>query len=182
MKNQRSIKPGQSMLLISTSIILMFIIQIVGCSDCNKSKTPPPPTVSINSSLIDCLVGKKIKLTGVYAIPGGGTISVSREAEITQDHFKVDTTRTDEIPEEAQIINWQGHLIEVTPSGNLQSNDSACYKIKYKSNTFKIGDKECVFEASGEICDDCTILSSEWKLICGGNLKAKGPWEIVDPE
>jgi hypothetical protein len=187
LKKQGSIKPGQSILLIATSIILMLIIQIVGCSDCNKGKTTvvQPPTIILTPKIVDCINGKTIKITGNYDIGAGVSVEVKREGKITNNLFKVQEQGTDQLQENVQKINWKGNLIEFTFIGtNGESGilEEDCYKIKYKSQTFTISGKNCIFEASGEICEDCELTKAEWKITCDGDPKASGSWSIVDSQ
>lgn len=179
-------------------MVSVFFISILfqGCDGCNSSKpvAPPPPTITIPQSVLDCIVGKKVKFTGKYLLLAN-EISINREADISINIFKVRKTGNDELPEEAKVDLWTGSAVSIdsdgtNPYGFNDESTEDCYKIKYKSKPFDGPSGKCVFEIWARICEEtCTITDAHWKLQCdvkpdgsGGSTKAWGDWSVDDSE
>ncbi len=191
--------PRNSQKFIAVSFLCLLF---QGCDSSSTSTTPPPTpspsTPTPLSAVLDCVVGKRINITGTYYIPLTGTgIDVSREAVISADLFKVTPTGGDELNErgsdETKIETWEGNFIGLSPDGTrgYNYNDETledCYKVEYTKGPFEgpSGD-QCTMSVSARICKDtCTIENATWELKCGvstdgsgGNIKANGSWSVA---
>ncbi len=180
-------------------MVSIFFISILfqGCDGCNSSKpvAPPPPTLKIPQTVLDCIVGKKVKFTGKYLTSYAIEISINREADISANIFKVRKTGNDELPEKAKVDLWTGSAVSIddagtNPYGYNDEQTEDCYKIKYESKPFDGPSGKCVFEIWARICEEtCTITDAKWKLRCdckpdgsGGTDKAWGDWSVEDPQ
>jgi hypothetical protein len=161
-------------------VVAVGLISIIGKGG---TPPPPPPTVTLPDKLKACIVGKTIKISGVYGTSTGIAIDINREAQISEDLFKIKEQGEDELPEDSKITAWKGNLLEVVQDGTEGEGIT-------KSSLFAGPDGTCVFEASARICEDsCTIEDAMWQLRCnvkpdgtGGSVKARGSWEVVESQ
>lgn len=182
-------------ILFIGSVVLVALVT-VGCpgsSTTTTTTTPAPaPTFTPEETLaMACILGKTVSVTGTYYTDIGLPISVSREAEISEDLFKVKEEGGDELAEvdkdKSQVEKWWGDVFKISFDGRIGegSLEVDCFEVSYKRGPFPGPSGNCMIEFKAIVCEDCTIEDATWKLTCdvaadgtGGQPKATGTWSV----
>ncbi len=181
-------------LFIGTVAIVAFVT--AGCDNSPTTTTTttpaPAPTFTPEETLaMACILGKTVSVTGTYYTDVGLPISVSREAEISEDLFKVKEEGGDELArleeEDPEVAKWWGDVFDISFDGSIGDgiNEVYCYQVSYTRGPFAGPSGNCVIEFKAKVCEDCTIEEPTWKLTCdvaadgtGGQVKASGTWSV----
>ncbi len=181
-------------------VAIVGLVSILGCWGDEDTSTPAPGTggtAELPDKVKDCLLGKKIKLTGDYLTSFGILITVDREATLTADLFKVNEDGQDELEErgkdKTKVENWEAPLLTVTDGGKNyygynDETEEVCHKVTYKRGPFDGPGGQCSIVIEAIVCEDtCTIKDATWKLKCGvksdgtgGTDKAWGRWTVEE--
>lgn len=180
-------------ILFIGSVVLVALVT-VGCPGSSTPTTPAPapaPTFTTEETLaMNCILGKTVSVTGTYYTDSGLPIAVSREAEISEDLFKVKEEGGDELAEieaEAQVAKWTGDVFNISFDGRMGEGalEVDCFKVSYTRGPFPGPSGNCMIEFKAIVYEDCTIEDATWKLTCGvaadgtgGQPKAAGTWSV----
>jgi hypothetical protein len=165
-----------------------------------RSLESAPVTPPAQSKALDCIKGKKIKITGDYIHPISPVdLEINREADISKELFEFPEEGEDglgKLPaDETKVKNWKGDFVEVVPDGQRDygfqdETEEDCYKLSFRRGPFEGPGGRCTLTASVRICEDtCTIETGKWELKCdvdddgkGGATKAWGNFEVIDDD
>ena len=179
-------------LFIGTVAIVAFVTAGCDSSPTTTTTTTTTPTPAPEETLaMACILGKTVSVTGTYYTDIGLPISVSREAEISEDLFKVKEEGGDELAEvdkdKSQVEKWRGDVFDISFDGRMGEGalEVDCFEVSYTRGPFPGPSGNCMIEFKATVYENCTIEDATWKLTCdvaadgtGGQVKASGTWSV----